>query len=395
MLVPSFLFGNARAVRANVKKVLTRLRRGATLEEICEESNQIDLADHPGSLVWLDSTRVLREADAQDCRAILLTNGLFDSASIPFEQSNAIRERSVDYLSRTPWGTVVLNSGQAGVWYTALPLRPLRPCRAAYVAIVRGTLEHWAALTGLGHRYYSGGYGAKAFSETLPAYGGVLAHCGLEPRTGNVAWQDIRLLADASLVQRLEFDDPFWNGLVRKMRSEFGTPELVPDNLAEITGLCESGSWDAEQWEFLRAQSGAEGLERALDTLAKAGKWSALLGVFVHALHDLERATKLYLEHEGTCPALHWADDLVARHLATRDATRAAAILFQVAERQLVRGKKNSYAASVATLKEAKAVLLGADQAAAWKAGLDRFAAANRRRAVLMTLLNEAFPIES
>src|SRR5688572_13007191 len=106
MLVPSFLFGTARQVRAHVGKVITR---------------------------------VMRSSEARDYRAVVFTNAVFDASRIPFERSNAIREECVEYLSDSPWGTALLNSGQAGVWQTALPLRPLRPSRRAYVATLAGT----------------------------------------------------------------------------------------------------------------------------------------------------------------------------------------------------------------------------------------------------------------
>jgi len=141
MLVPSFLFGTATEVRANVAKALTQLRRGASLEEICEKSGRVDLREHPEGAVWIHSKWVLRSADARDFRAVLLTMAVFDSDRIPFDKSNELRETSVDYLSHSPWGSVLLNSGQGGVWFTALPLRPYRPSRRGHVAILRGT-EH-------------------------------------------------------------------------------------------------------------------------------------------------------------------------------------------------------------------------------------------------------------
>ena len=222
MLVPDFLFGTAKDVRSNVAKVVTRLRRGATLEAICEAAGRVDLAEHPDSLAWIERAWVLRPSAANDYRAVLLTNCLFDSSRIPFERSNAIREESVEYLSASPWGTVILNSGQVAAWHMALPLRPLCPSRRGFVAILQGTLRHWTALSALGERYYAGGGSTDTFPGTLPAYGRVLARLGVDASTGDTAWKDIRDLCDESFIARLRSDDDFWNDFVRRARSQAG-----------------------------------------------------------------------------------------------------------------------------------------------------------------------------
>src|SRR5215471_14399369 len=102
MLVPSFLFGSAQEVRANVRKAVTRLKRGETLQELCESSDKIDLADHPESLIWVDTKWVLRPQKSRDYRAVLLTNEIFFASELSFDQRNALREASVSYLSASP-----------------------------------------------------------------------------------------------------------------------------------------------------------------------------------------------------------------------------------------------------------------------------------------------------
>jgi hypothetical protein len=394
MLVPSFLFGGAREVRANVAKALTRLKRGETLEEICESSSKVDVLEHPQSLIWIERPYVLRAASEQDFRAVLLTNGMFDSTRIPFAHGNTIREQSVDYLSRSPWGSVVLNSGHCGTWFNELPMRPLRPSRRGHVATLRGTLEHWGALMSLGSRYYSGGLEALTFPETLPAYGGLLAEYGLNPRSGGSvpAWKDLPSLCDESFVARINSDDQFWDELVRKWRSEAGTPDLAPENLSEITTLCRAGSWDKHQWDFLRAHGGEALVEQALAAIEATRDWGKLIGVFVHALGDMDRAARLFSDHEATSPDVHWAIGPIARHLASKDPERSATLLFQSVEARVVRGGNSNYRRSVSTLKEARSVLLNAHLESVWKKLLDIFRAAHSRRKFLIALLAQEFP---
>ena len=394
MLVPSLLFGTARDVRANIGKISTRLKRGESLESILESSNKVDLTEHPESLVWIERAFVLRAGDEPDFRAAVFTNEIFDATRIPFERSNAIREESVDYLCRSPWGCVVLNSGQPSYWYAGLPLRPLRPSRRGHVATLMGTLRHWDALMSLGARYYSGGAGAETFPRTLPAYGSLLAQYGLDPRASESGsgWRELPLLCDMSFVDRIRFDDEYWNELVRKWRSAAGTPDLVLENLAEITSLCESGSWSKSQWEFLEMHGGAEAVEGALKVIEARSDWAKLIGVLVHALGDMERAAKLFAAHEANNPEIHWAAGRIAQYLAHRDPERAAKLFFRSVEGPVGVGGDSRYRTSVLTLKEARTTLVEADLAHVWKRQLADFRAVHRRRKSLMAMLTEEFP---
>ena len=266
MLVPHLLFGTAREVSGSVGKVVTQLKRGATLEDLCESSSQVDLADFPRSLVWIDRAWALRSSAERDCRAVLLTHGIFDGKRIPFERSNSIREESVEYLSRSPWGTALLNAGRGGEWHTARPLGPLRPSRRGFVATLAGTLRHWEALEALGPRYYSGGSHGRLFPETLPAYGGVLWKVGLDPRGQGEGWEDVRSFGDIrAVIDRLDSDDEFWEDLVRKWRRDAGTPDLTEESLdgwAEVPIARQLGAGDPERSASLLFQAAERQLAR-------------------------------------------------------------------------------------------------------------------------------------
>ncbi len=321
MLVPSFLVGTADEVRSNVRKAVTRLRRGEPLQAACEASPLVDLAREPTSLVWMDGVWVLRPRLARDFRAVALTKAIFFDARLPFALKNAIREESVEYLATTPWGTALMNSGQGGVWYTTLPVRPYRPSRRAYAAILEGTLGHWDALVALGARYYRGGADCVTFPGTLPNYGGILARLGFEVRGDGVAWRDIRAICAASVVEQIRTDDQYWEAFVTEQKRKHRTPDLVRDNLEQIRALCEGGSWDASQWEFLRRECGPDVVEDALKKVEQQGDLSRLLGVYVHALNDMKRAAALFLEHEREHPEVHWAAPCVAEYLDRTDPT--------------------------------------------------------------------------
>jgi three-Cys-motif partner protein len=73
MLVPRLLFGNAREVRAGVGRAITGLGRGATFEQLCEDSGFVDLQTHPDSVVWIDRAWSMRAAVARDYSQIVYT----------------------------------------------------------------------------------------------------------------------------------------------------------------------------------------------------------------------------------------------------------------------------------------------------------------------------------
>jgi hypothetical protein len=243
----------------------------------------------------------------------------------------------------------------------------------------------------LGPRYYSGGSHGRTFPETLPAYGGVLAKVGIDPRGQGEGWEDVRSLDDiGSLVARLDSDDEFWDELVRKWRRDAGTPDLTEENLQEITRLCEGGSWDSSQWEFLRRQGGTEAVERALARIALTGKWGTLLGVYMHVLRDMQRATRLFFEHADAAEVT-WAEVPIARHVAAEDPERSASLLFRAAERQLDAGGKRSYQQIVGTLEQARAVLVTAHLESQWQRRVEEFTLKHKRRKALLASLERAF----
>src|SRR5260370_38522168 len=86
MLVPNFLFGEAREVRANVGKAITRLKRGATLQDICESSGKMELGHYPESFIWIERAWVFRSSHERDYQAVLFNNRLVDPYRIPCEQ---------------------------------------------------------------------------------------------------------------------------------------------------------------------------------------------------------------------------------------------------------------------------------------------------------------------
>ena len=390
MLVPRFLFGDAREVRASIGRALTRLKKGATLEELSEDSGYENLAEHPDSLLWMQSGRVMRPATARDYRAVMFTDALFSLPRMPFERSNEIREQSADFLSRSPWGTVLLNSG--GVWLDNLPFRPFRPCRKAYVAVLAGTLEHWDAITSLGARYLSGVLEGMTFPQTLPGYGALCDRLGLDPKAEGSGWKPIReLCADGSLLTRLRNDDAFWADYVRRAQSKWKTPELIPENIDEIAKLCEQGSGDKTQWNCLRQQRGDAAVEKAIATLTASGNVTSLMFAFVHGLQDLRRATALYNQHRSNA-SIQWAAERIAEHLAGSDPIQSAEIYFECAERAVPRGGKSAARQVVTAFGNAHKALASIGKHDVWHQRLARFKKAHARRRTTLAALREAYP---
>jgi hypothetical protein len=354
----------------------------------------IDLAEHPDALVWINGTRVLRPSRERDFRAVTLTDAIFHDDRLSFERINAIREESVEYLASSSWGTALINSGQVGVWHNTLPLRPFRPSRKAYAAVLKGTLEHWGALTALGARYYSGGGDRETFPGTLPGYGGLLAGFGVDVRGEGIAWRAIREICDESFVQRIQSDDSFWNAFVTKKNSQQGTPDLVRENLDEIRALCAKGSWERSQWEFVRTECGPGEVDALLQQASASADLGLIMGVFVHALEDLDRASELFRRYEAENADVHWAAERIAEHIARTDPAEAAGILFRCADRAARTGKSwyRRAAAAVARSRE----ILGSEHADLWHSHLARFTAKHGRRKALLALLghdDESVPV--
>jgi hypothetical protein len=159
----------------------------------------------------------------------------------------------------------------------------------------------------------------------------------------------------------------------------------------DAASLCERGSWDPTQWAFLRNQGGTEAVERALEKVAEIGDPGRLLGVFIHALDDIDRAVDLFAKHEATEPRVHWADIRVAQHLKVRDPERAAGILFRAAERSVLWGPKHGYHRALDILEQARIALVGADLGRVWTDSLERFARSHRQRRSLIVSLRARF----
>ena len=155
--------------------------------------------------------------------------------------------------------------------------------------------------------------------------------------------------------------------------------------------LCERGSWDPSQWAFLREQTGAEGIEQAVEKVAEIGDPGRLLGVFIHALGDIDRAVDLYAKHEATELRVHWAAIRVAQHLKTKDPERAAGILFRAAESSVPWSARVGYRPTLDMLDQARMALVGADLGRIWTDSLERFARIHRQRRTLVAALKARF----
>src|SRR5262249_23166454 len=147
---------------------------------------------------------------------------------------------------------------------------------------------------------------------------------------------------------------------------------------------CERGSWDRTQWAFLQSQGGSEAVERAIEEVAKIGDPGRLIGVFIHALGEIDRAVDLFAKHETTEPRVHWADTRVAEHLKTKDPALAAEILFRAADRSVLWGAKHGYRQTLGILDQARTTLAGADLGHIWTDSLERFARIHRQRRSLI-----------
>jgi hypothetical protein len=73
--------------------------------------------------------------------------------------------------------------------------------------------------------------------------------------------------------------------------------------------------------EFLRVQLGEKAVEDAIAKLQQSGNVNKLLGVYVHALRDMESADRLFAQHAALVPDMRWVEPLIADYAQSKRST--------------------------------------------------------------------------
>lgn len=189
-------------------------------------------------------------------------------------------------------------------------------------------------------------------------------------RTGD-AFPNPASWTEFDLVKRVRDDTPYWESLVAKGRA-LQVRESSPGRNAEIERLCSEGSRDAFHWMHL-ANTGPHAVDHALEGLARRRAWSELLGVFMHALHDKDRALQVFLTHRSECPDLNSARAAMAMHLSETNPALAADLLFEQAEACIQGTEKSRYRETASYLANARDILASGGSQARWADLMDDF----------------------
>jgi hypothetical protein len=255
MLIPEGFFGTSELVQQRLRKAVTLLRRGTSMSAVFDQFELIDTGDRPGSLIWLDALRVRMGGEHFMIRQ--LGEALRGDRRLDWKDVSRIRDKSLDYLIGTPWGTLVLNCTQQYFWIQDYPLLPTRLNRRSFIAILEGICNHWDVYESAGRRFYSGFVCALTLPQCKPLAGHVLATCGVDPRgradsnheiitdrTGRIiafselaadgrtkfGWGNIaRICRESGIIDRLRRDDRFWDDVCAKRREyEAASPRSAP-----------------------------------------------------------------------------------------------------------------------------------------------------------------------
>lgn len=353
MRIPQVFFGTSSQVRGSFRKLVTQVRRGATLEAFFREVPELELDDHPGSMLIMATRR--SGSGLRECVRIDQLSRVLESDERGYLVLEEVAERSVEYLASTAWGCLVLNTPMSYFWARGTSSQG---ARRAYIAILRSTIAHWEAFVALGRRFYVGST-AVTFPEMAPLSGWVAAQCGINPRggSGERGWSRIaEACVQANIVERLASDDAYWREVARG--GFVGAPPAL-DEPEELKRRCHEGTWRAHYWDRLRELAGVGAVQTALADLEQRRDWNALLGVYVHVLGDMRCAAELLLAHGSSGSSLEWAREIVVEKLASTDPLLTAALLFQEAEMHLGFGTREVYVAAANRLHEARALLSG------------------------------------
>jgi hypothetical protein len=156
VLLPAIQYGDWKTVQGRMRKVVTQLKRGASLIDVMTRDGVLDPAEHPG---WLLMQRSARGAESHfQCFAPwrLADDALRDLRTEPTVPSAV--EQSVFAASlQTSWGILGLLSSDNQTWL--IPRERHQPFLDAVLTV-------WSELDAVGARYYVAIQGERLW--TLP-----------------------------------------------------------------------------------------------------------------------------------------------------------------------------------------------------------------------------------
>jgi len=113
--VPQLFYGKYQKVKAELRKVMTKLKRGYSVEEIFDSEPMLDINDYPDSLLWLDRSGS-SIGGKEHFPLCILGEALFLDERFTYEEKLRLKQEFLDYLYQLPWGVIAINASQEYSW---------------------------------------------------------------------------------------------------------------------------------------------------------------------------------------------------------------------------------------------------------------------------------------
>lgn len=113
--VPQLFYGKYQKVKAELRKVMTKLKRGYSVEEIFDSEPMLDINDYPDSLLWLNRSLSLI-GGKEHFPLCILGEALFFDKRFTDDEKIRLKQEFLDYLYQLPWGVIAINASQEYSW---------------------------------------------------------------------------------------------------------------------------------------------------------------------------------------------------------------------------------------------------------------------------------------
>lgn len=149
MLIPSVFYGLYRDVKPRCRKIVTKLKRGATWEEVfSEDTSYLDVKSYSGSIV-IEGTNVMY-GFAPHFHCYVLHREIH--LAIIYKKMAVERYEDIFTASlKTPWGLLGLFDANPSGWFRGFPVRGLIEDRV--MRFLAACLLFWDELDSAGKRY--------------------------------------------------------------------------------------------------------------------------------------------------------------------------------------------------------------------------------------------------
>jgi len=104
-------FGEYRKINAESRKIVTKLVRGVSIEEIFDSVDNMESEEHPQSLFWLN--RAWSMIGKQNHFPLCVKyEAIFYDTRMETSRLREIQPSLMAFFSNSPWGTIILNACQ-------------------------------------------------------------------------------------------------------------------------------------------------------------------------------------------------------------------------------------------------------------------------------------------